>query len=350
MKSLFLVITILAISLNAKDYNNNKKTVEFIDMMVKEHNYKRSYLTKLFSNVKVQKVPLNFYTTSKKELNKKEKVKYPIEGAWDRYVKYKVTPKRIDQGVSFINKYRSTFKQVEQTYGVPSEYIAAIIGIESVYGKNVGKFPVFDTLATLAFEKNRRNKFFTKELEEFIRLSYRHKINPKNVKGSFAGAIGLSQFMPSNYKHYGVDFNKDGKVSMLHPKDAIASIANYLKENGWRKGEEVATRVSYKGNRFKQYKTGYNTKYHRKQLKGIKPKYGKWNYYDKVRLIKLSKLQYDELWYAAKNFYVITRYNQSAYYAMSVHKLAKKINKNLKSKTDAYALNKYSPKSNSVAR
>ena len=340
MKSFILLISIFIISLDAKNYNNNENTVEFINMMVKEYKYKRSYLEKLFLDVKVQKIPLKIYTPLKKDQIIKQREKYPLHGAWDRYVKYKVTPKRIEDGVSFINKYSSTFQEVEQIYGIPSEYIAAIIGIESVYGKNVGKFPVFDTLATLAFEKNRRNKFFAKELKEFIRLCHRYKINPKNVKGSYAGAIGLGQFMPSSYKNFGVDFNNDGKVSLQHPKDAIASIANYLKENGWREGEDVAVRVSYKGNRFKQYRTGYNRKYHRKHLKGIYPKYGKWDYNDMVRLIKLSRKSYDELWYAAKNFYVITRYNHSAYYAMSVHQLAQKINRKLLSLKSDYIVSK----------
>jgi len=332
LKPILLLIFIFLVSLEAKDYTKNQKTIEFINMMVKDHNYKRSYLTELFSNVKVQKTPLKMFKKRKKRKKptKAEKIKYPRYGAWDRYVKYKVTTKRVKQGISFLNKHLTTFKKVEKTYGIPSEYIAAIIGIESVYGGNVGKFPVFDTLTTLAFEKNRRNKFFTKELRKFIRLSYKQKFNPKKIKGSYAGAIGLGQFMPSSYQYYGVDFNKDGKVSLHHPQDAIASIANYLKENGWKKGEEVATRVSYKGNRFKKYKTGYNTKYHRAQLKGLKPKYGRWNYNNKVRLIKLNKYSHDELWYGAKNFYVITRYNHSAYYAMSVHQLAKEISKKKK--------------------
>lgn len=322
---LIITLFLLFITLNAKDYNQNQKTIDFINMMEKKYNYKRSYLEKLFSDVKVQKTPLKIFSKKKKKATKKQKQTYPVHGAWDRYVKYKVTNKRVQDGKSFLHKYRTTFKKVEKKYGIPSQYIAAIIGIESVYGGNVGKYPVFDTLTTLAFEENRRNKFFTKELVKFIRLSNKQKFNPKNVKGSYAGAIGLGQFMPSSYEGYGVDFNNDGKVSLQHPQDAIASIANYLKENGWKKGEHIATRVSYEGKRFQKFKTGYNTKYHRKELEGIKPKYGKWNYFDKVRLIKLSKKSYDELWYAAKNFYVITRYNHSAYYAMAVHQLAQKL-------------------------
>lgn len=329
MKYFILLFLLFSLSLHAKDYRKDKKVVGFIDMMVTKHNFKRTYLEKLFENVEIQSTPLSIYgglTKKKKDKDKKAKL-YPKHGAWDRYVKYKVTPERIQQGRKFINKYRTTFRKVEQEYGVPAEYITAIIGIESVYGKNVGKFPVFDTLSTLAFEKNRRNKFFKKQLKEFILLSYRYKINPKNVKGSYAGAIGLGQFIPSSYRHFGVDFNKDGKISLQEPQDAIASIANYLKKHSWKNNEEVATRVSYKGNRFTKYKTGYNRKYKRKDLKGIKPKYGKWDYFNKVSLIKLNKKNYDELWYAAKNFYVITRYNHSAYYAMSVHQLAQKIKK-----------------------
>jgi membrane-bound lytic murein transglycosylase B len=321
-----IIALVFVLSLHAKDYTKNPVTIKFIDKIVKEHNFKRSYLNRLFKNVKKQNIPLRAFTkrVSKKPTKALQK-KYPLHGSWARYVKHKVTHNRIKQGKDFMRKYRTTFRKVERKYGVPAEYIAAIIGIESAYGKNVGKYPVFDTLATLAFEKSRRNKFFKYELEKFILLSYRQNFNPKNVKGSYAGAIGLGQFMPSNYEAYGVDFNNDGKISLQNPIDAIASIANYLKQNGWRRGEKVATRVSYNGNRFKRYKTGYNRKYNRAQLAGIKPKHGKWNYHDKVRLIKLDRASHDELWYGAKNFYVITRYNHSAYYAMSVHQLAKKI-------------------------
>ncbi len=330
MKIFITLLFIVTLSLHAKDYSENPKTKLFIESMVKKHNFKKSYLLELFSNVKVQKSALRFFVKrAKKKLTQKQKVRlqklYPEHGTWDRYVKLKVTPKRIHQGRVFLKRYQSTFDEVEKRYGVPREYIAAIIGIESVYGVNVGKYPVFDTLTTLAFEKNRRNRFFKSELEKFILLSYRQEFNPKNVRGSYAGAIGLAQFMPSNYEAYGVDFNDDGKIRLQQAQDAIASVANYLKRNGWRRDEEVAARVSYTGNRFKAFKTGYKHTYHREKLKGIEPKYGKWDYNDKVRLIKLNRTAYDELWYAAKNFYVITRYNHSAYYAMSVHQLAMKI-------------------------
>lgn len=231
--------------------------------------------------------------------------------------------------MNFITKHQEIFDNVEKRFGVPKEYIAAIIGIETIYGANVGKFPVFDTLTTLAFEKNKRNKFFKKQLRKFIQLAHNQKFNPKNVYGSYAGAIGLGQFMPSNYEAYGVDYNNDGYIRLQEAGDAIASIANYFKKNRWRTGEQVATRVKYEGMRFNAYKTGYKKTYDRVELDGIEPR-EKWDYNGKVCLIKLNKNMYDELWYGAKNFFVLTRYNHSAYYAMSVHQLAQKIQAKMK--------------------
>jgi membrane-bound lytic murein transglycosylase B len=319
----------MTLMLSAKDYTKNPKTIEFIDTLVQKYDFKRDELEKLFSNVKVQNSALRvFYPRVKTQKTAEQiaalKKRYPKYGAWDRYSKYKISESRVQKGVEFIKKYQKIFEKVEKQYTVPKEYVAAIIGVESAYGKNVGKYPIFDTLSTLAFEKNRRNKFFQKELMKFIHLAQTEKFNPRNVYGSYAGAIGLGQFMPSNYEAYGVDFNRDGRITLQRPEDAIASVANYLKQNGWRKGEPVATRVGYEGMRFKAYETGYRKTYNRAQLKGIRPK-KKWDYHDKVRLIKLNRMKYDELWYGAKNFFVITRYNHSAYYAMSVHQLAMKI-------------------------
>ncbi len=323
-KSLLLIL-LSATLMYGKDYTQIEATQRFIDKMVLEDNFKFTYLEKLFKNVTPQYGPLRFFTPRKGKPSKALQKRYPLHGAWDRYVRAKLTPTRIRDGVAFVKRYKSVLQHAERKYGVPKEYIAAIIGIESAYGKNTGKYPVFDTLTTLAFEPNRRNRFFRSELRDFIQLCFTSGIDPRRVKGSFAGAIGLGQFMPSNYEAYGVDFNGDGRVSMLHPHDAIASIANYLAKNGWRRSEPVATRVSYSGNRFRKYKTGYNRTYFRHQLRGITPKRGRWDYHDKVRLIKLDRKEYDELWYGAKNFHVITRYNHSAYYAMSVHQLACKI-------------------------
>lgn len=334
MKRAVIILFSLFMMLSAKDYTEDPKTMASIDTLVTKYSMDRDTLESLFSDVTVQESALKFFLPKVKKKRTPQEIErlkklYPKYGAWDRYAKYKVTDKRVEQGLSFLKEHHKTFNEVEKIYAVPKEYIAAIIGIETVYGRNVGKYPVFDTLTTLAYEKNRRNSFFEKELQQFLRLSHTEGFDPKEIVGSYAGAIGLGQFMPSSFNAFGVDFDGDGKLRLDQPKDAIASVANYLKKNGWKKGEPIATRVGYEGMRFNKYKTGYKKTYERIELKGIAPK-KKWNYHDKVRLIKLNKEKYDELWYGAKNFYVITRYNHSSYYAMSVHQLAVKI----KEKTD----------------
>lgn len=335
MKHLKIVLTIIllsTISINAKDYTQKRAVKNFINMMVKEHHFKRSYLNSLFKNVKFQRRALGIFNPKYVKKSKKKAIKrYSKHGSWDRYEKIHLGDRRVAKGVEYLRNHRSTFGRVYKKYGVPPAYITAIIGIESYYGHNRGKFPAFDTLTTLGFEPNRRSKYFRYELKNLLLLSKSQSFNPKDVKSSYAGAIGLGQFMPSSY-YYAVDFNGDGKKSMQTTSDAIAGIANYLKKNGWRRGEPVATRVSFSGDRFTSRKTGYNHEYSRTSLKGISPKFGEWRYSGKVRLIKLDRYNYDELWYGAKNFFVITRYNHSGYYAMAIHQLAQKIKKGYEKK------------------
>jgi len=325
---------LLVIATEAKDYTKQKNVKIFINMMVKKYHFKRTYLKTLFRNVKFQRGALGMFNPAyRKKPKKGAKIKhYTKHGSWDRYEKILLGETRVNKGAKYIHDNRKIFKKVYEKYQVEPEYITAIIGVESYYGYNRGKFPVFDVLTTLAFEKNRRAKYFRYELKLFLLLSKSEKFNPKDVKGSYAGAIGLGQFMPSAYKPFAVDFNKDGKKSMQTTSDAIAGIANYFKKNGWKKSKPVAVRVTYKGNRFNAKKTGYIHKYSRVHLKGIVPKNRKWIYNGQVRLIKLDRYKYDELWYGAKNFFVITRYNHSSYYAMAIYQLAKKIKKRYKEK------------------
>ena len=327
IKLLLLLLLFLWGTAEAKNYNNKPQVKRFITMMVRKHHFKRSELKKLFANVRFQRGALGMFNPKYRRRPRKPPKYYPRHGSWDRYEKIMLGERRVKKGVQYMHKYQSIFRKVYRRYGVPPEYITAIIGIESYYGYNRGKFPAFDVLTTLAFEPNRRQKYFRYELENFLRLSKRERFNPRNVRSSFAGAIGLGQFMPSSYDAFAVDFNRDGRRSLQTTSDAIASIANYFKKNGWRRGETVGTRVSYVGNRFYSKKTGYKHSYYRSNLNGIKPKNGEWHYGGKVRLIKLDRRNYDELWYGAKNFYVITRYNHSSYYAMAVHQLAQKIKK-----------------------
>ena len=323
-----LMIFILPLSLfgEVKNFNNKKEVKKFINNLVKEHNFNKKELIRLFSNVDMQRSALKFYKKPKEIKVKKEpKKKLKYYGTWDRYENRLLTNERISEGALFMKKYKKALQRAYKTYDVQAEYITAILGVESFYGKNTGNYPVFDTLATLGFEKNRRNKFFKRELKEFLLLSKKNRKNPKEIYGSYAGAIGLAQFMPSNFEKLAVDFNNDGIVDLNNPIDAIGSVANYFKKSGWNRKVPVATRVSYQGKRFNHFKTGFKYKYKRSKLKGIKPKSKTFYYPKKVHLIKLNRKKYDELWYGTENFYTITRYNRSTYYAMAVYKLARKI-------------------------
>ncbi len=332
--NIILVIILLSVTLYSKDYSKEKEVKVFIEKMIKEHGFNRFKLNRLFANVRFQKRSLGIYNPKYREkpkVVKGLKKKFNKYGSWTRYEKNLFSEKKIDLGVNFMYKHKNIFQKVYEKYGVPPEYITAIIGVESRYGIKRGNYPIFDVLVTLSFEKNRRNSYFKGELESFLILAKNNNFNPLKIKGSYAGAIGLGQFMPSSYKHYAVDYDGDGKRSMQQVPDAIAGVANYLEKNGWKKWEPVAERVSFKGTRYKGKKTGFQYKYSQSELKGLKTMY-KWSYKEPVYLLKLERYNFDELWFGARNFYVITRYNHSVYYAMAVHLLAQKIKRGYKKK------------------
>ncbi len=334
--SIVLLSLLFVSPLSAKDYTKKYEVRVFINQMVKKYHFNRNYLNKLFRNAKYQKKALSAYVPSLR--TKTKHYRTPTQrkqGSWDRYEEIFLKQSKVDKGVAYMHKHRKALQKAYQKYGVQPEYVTAIIGVESHYGANRGKYPVFDTLTTLSFEKNRRNRFFKSELKEFLLMTRREKVNPTRVMGSRAGAIGLGQFMPSNYRAYVVDLNGDGKKRMNNADDAIGSIAYYFKRHGWKRGQPVAVRVSYPGKRFNRYKTGYKHKYNRASLKDINPKW-KFDYNNKVHLIKLKRYGFDELWYGTKNFYVITRYNHSSYYAMAIYQLADRLKKDYKKKYGNY--------------
>jgi len=325
-KIILLVIFSLPLFAFNKNYTRDPEVKSFINDLVKNHDFNRAELNKLFSKVSFQKSSLKYYLKPKKDSKAKKKYR----GSWNRYEQKLLNDRRISLGAEFMKRNKIALAKAYRLFGVQPEYITAIIGIESYYGEYMGTYPVFDALSTLAFEENRRNDFFKNELKAFLKLTKRNNQNPKKIYGSFAGAIGLAQFMPSNFRKLAVDFNKDGKVDLNNEEDAIGSIANYFKKSGWNRKIPVATRVSYRGKRFTKLKTGFKYKYKRSHLKGIKPKNKNFFYPRKVHLVKLDRYKHDELWYGTRNFYVITRYNRSNYYAMAVYQLAQKIKKEYK--------------------
>jgi membrane-bound lytic murein transglycosylase B len=302
------------------DYAGYSATASLVDRLVKEEDFDRAYLERLFSRVERQQWILDF-------LNKpKSKKSTGPTGAWTRYRAKFLTEANISKGASFWRRYDTTLRRAEAKYGVPPEYVVAIVGVETRYGGYTGKHRVIDALATLAFDFPRRSEFFTGELEAFLIMSRDEGFDPFQPRGSYAGAMGLGQFMPSSFHKWAVDFDGNGKRDLWNPVDAIGSVANYFADHGWREGEPVIVRARASGAGARAMRAGYNTSYSVDSLgrNGIVAT-AALDSGDRVSLIKLDSRGGYEYWLGLKNFYVITRYNHSSYYAMAVHQLAQAV-------------------------
>ena len=251
----------------------------------------------------------------------------PLQRSWERYRPRFLNDRRIDGGVQFWQENGAQLAKAQAIYGVPAEIIVAIIGVETEYGRNTGGFRVFEALATLAFNYPPRAEFFRTELEQFLLLARENSLDPLAVKGSFAGAIGIPQFMPGSQRRYAVDFDGDQRVDLGNSvDDAIGSVARFLEQHGWQAGQPVAVRAITSG-------TPDNTLIQA----GIRPTLKVGDLAEKgirantdpeatAALIDLvSPGQETEYWLGFDNFYVITRYNRSSFYAMSVFQLAEAI-------------------------
>ncbi len=304
------------------DFSTNASAQRFIRHMSHSYGMDSSYLNRLFSQAK----DLNqVYTPPKKRSTKR----HGKTGSWTRYRNFFITPRHINGGVNFWRKHAAVLEKTSRQYGVPAEYIVSILGVETIYGGNVGKTRVIDALSTKAFHNGRRKKFFRNELEKFLLMARSEGLNPRTLMGSSAGAVGLCQFMPSNFKPYGVDHNRDGVCNLWDPVDAIGSIANYVSKHGWRTGGPVVVRANVQGSGYKSYATSYKRKHSLSRLsqKGIHPR-GRMD--STVRFLRMSTYSGDEVWLGGHNFYVITRYNHSSKYALAVHQLAQAIKKRYK--------------------
>ncbi|PCH62445.1 MAG: lytic murein transglycosylase B, partial [Gammaproteobacteria bacterium] len=247
---------------------------------------------------------------------------------WYDYRKIFITEKRIDGGVRFWQQHADSLAAAEQKYGVSAEIIVAILGVETRYGGNVGGYRVVDALSTLAFRYPPRSPFFRSELEHFLLLTREEQMSHLDPIGSYAGAMGLGQFMPSSYREYAVDFDQDGKRDIwTNPVDAIGSIANYLKRHGWVAGETIVHQTFVNGDEPASL-----------LKKGLKPSISRAELTiagvslhnlpageDDLALIALTQRDGEEYWLARQNFYAVTRYNHSRMYAMAVTQLAQMI-------------------------
>ena len=314
--NLLFAFSLLMATATAADFSDKKEVKTFITEMVKKHQFDKNVLETLFTEAKLYDSIL-------------EAIARPAEGKpWYQYRPIFVTKKRTQGGINFWKENADALMRAEQKYGVPREIIVAIIGVETRYGKHAGNYPVFDSLATLAFGYPPRAKFFKSELEHFLLMTREEKINPKDLLGSYAGAMGMPQFISSSFRRYAIDFDGDGKRDLWNnPTDAIGSVANYFRKHHWKPGQPITHQVQVHGVRHNKLISKKLKPIHTQQelLNNgvILPGYVAENL--KGRLLKLKKPGKPEYWIAWNNFYVITRYNHSALYSMAVYQLSQKI-------------------------
>ena len=285
---------------------------QFIDEMVAKHQFKHDELEQLFSRVQHRQAVID-------AISKPATLK-----PWPEYRASFINDKRIGGGLQFWLLYADALRRAEKQYGVPQEIIVALIGVETLYGNNSGKYSVLDALATLAFDYPRRADFFRGELEQYLLLARDQGFDLFKVQGSYAGAMGIPQFMPSSYRKYAVDFNGDGKIDLLHdPLDAIGSVANYLRQYGWLNdaAQPVTARASIgEGVNAPDLASGSRTV---ADWAAVGVTLNSPVAADKTsRLMEFTVADGKEYWLAFNNFDVITRYNNSDFYAMTVYQLA----------------------------
>lgn len=316
MKHLVCAILVtLSLHVHAGSYAEREDVQAFIAEMQARHGFDAEQLTVLFG--KTQPLPAVLKAIAPPA--------DPRVRSWRAYRARFIEPQRTAAGLAFWQRHAGTLAEAAAQTGVPVEIIVAIIGIETFYGKHLGRFNTFAALATLAFDYPRRAALFRRELEALLLLARDDSRSPADYRGSFAGALGLPQFLPSSIRAYAVDFDNDGSIDLMHnPVDAIGSVANFLKVHGWEHGGLVAMKVSADEtaaqaliaegilpNRHPQALREYGI-----EIPAAAPD-------APTALIDLVTPDAPtEYWLGYQNFYVITRYNRSSFYAMAVFQFA----------------------------
>ena len=324
---LLLPMAVSGLEITRGDYQGREDVANFIVGMAAKSDYTETELVELFAQVQKQE---HLFA----------KLDRPAEKAldWYQYRKIFIKEKRIRQGVTFWREHRQLLARVREETGVPEEIIVAILGVETYYGTYKGKDPVFDSLVTLAFDYPRRAKFFTRELEEFLLLTREQGFAVRTLRGSYAGAMGVPQFISSSYRNYAVDFDQDGQVNLFDSiADITASVANYFVSHGWQRNGRVARPlVVDDSNRIDALRVGVKPEHVWGDLgeHGLIPRSAfEVPEATPVALVRLQQQDHPEYWAGFQNFYVITRYNHSELYAMAVYQLAKLISSAYKQAT-----------------
>lgn len=301
----------------AAGYADHPNAKAFVAEMVKQHG---------FTAAEVE----NWLSSAQKQQSILEAISRPAEKTktWAEYRKIFIVPGRISKGVEFWQDNEVALSRAEAQYGVPAEIIVAIIGVETRYGQHMGGYRVLDALATLAFDYPPRSPFFTKELGEFLLLTREQQRDPLSLKGSYAGAMGYGQFMPSSYRAYAADFDGDGRIDIWeNRKDAIGSVANYFVRHGWVGGQPVVVPAKVAANHDQSILNDSLKPLHTvtslqgKGFTPVAPLPGD----SAAAVIELDGDNGLEYWIGLNNFYAITRYNHSRLYAMAVYQLSQEI-------------------------
>ena len=272
-----------------------------------------------------QKELLAIFAQAEYKQNIIDAVSRPAERVlnWSQYQDIFLTKSRVTGGLKFLRENHEALEAAEEDYGVPPVIITAIIGVETMYGRITGSYRVLDALATLSFDYPPRSKFFRSELKHFILLAKEEGQIITELTGSYAGAMGLGQFIPSSYRAYAIDFDGDGfRDIWSNPTDAIGSVANYLAVHGWIRGGKIALSVTEGSIPQEVFNVSLKPSISFEELSrlGLRENYLKTQ--EMVSPMRLRGKSGDEFWLGLHNFYVITRYNHSKLYAMSVYQLS----------------------------
>lgn len=299
------------------NYLAKKEVRNFIDMMVKKYHFDRNYITEVIQNAMYDRETLSRYTG-----------KYKVgstNGSWERYKAHVLDPETLQKAKEFKQNYYPTLLRAEQEYGVDMDYIVGFMGVESKYGTYTGDYRILDALATLAFHKNRMKKFFKSEFKNLFLLMREENRDIYTQYGSFAGAMGAVQQVPSIQRRFAMDYNGDGVRDPWDLEDCIGVIAKFMHSKGWQKGKVVAVKSNFNGKRFKKLRTSHKKRYSLTYLKkkGIRPiePFGEKRAY----LLKNKNIDHDDIWLGGSNFRVLTKYNNSTSYGMAIHLIAQSV-------------------------
>jgi membrane-bound lytic murein transglycosylase B len=301
--------------LAAADFVGRPEVDAYIEQMVQQ-GFAREELVKLFKDAEHKQSIVDAISRPA------EKVK-----PWSEYRDVFVTDTRIAEGVQFWRANAAALARAQQEYSVPPEVVVAIIGVETRYGRNAGVYRVIDALSTLAFDYPPRSDFFRNELTQFLLMTREEGLDPRSLTGSYAGAMGYGQFMPSSFRNWAVDFDGDGKRNIWSdPEDAIGSVANYFRQHGWIADGQVVEPASLNSPQADTVANeSLSLQYTVGQLRGFGVNVGGVSDAAEAALYRMDGSNGIEYWVGLHNFYVITRYNHSSMYALAVHQLGQAI-------------------------